>query len=145
MNYFDIPIAGPIFHSSSSYKAQSKRPAGPGGPGARLPRPSTEWRHTEEEKSCCWGDGLINLFAVDWQKKCRSCSPCCRSCFPIRSAHTHTHNTHTIESFTFFYFLFFLYFFRWPSISQKSFCQKKKVKVHTGKGTTIDPMIFNRS
>lgn len=29
MNYFDIPIAGPIFHSSSSYKAQSKsgRPA----------------------------------------------------------------------------------------------------------------------
>jgi hypothetical protein len=64
------------------------------------------------------------------------------------------HNTHTIESFTFFYFLFslfFSYFFRWPSISQKSFCQKKKVKgkkktkVHTGKGTTIDPMIFNRS
>lgn len=132
MNYFDIPIAGPIFHSFSSYKAQSKRPAGPGGPGARLPRPSTEWRHTHgrEEKSCCWGDGLINLFAVDWQKKCRSCSPCCRSCFPIRSAHTHTHNTHTIESFTFFYFfIIFSFLFIFFSVAQhfaEEFLPKKK-------------------
>lgn len=137
MNYFDIPIAGPIFHSSSSYKAQSKsgRPAPAAlARGCRDPAQNEDTHTGREEKSCCWGDGLINLFAVDWQKKCRSCSPCCRSCFPIRSAYTHTHNTHTIESFTFFYFfIIFSFSFYIFSVAQhfaEEFCQKKK-----GEGT----------
>ena len=47
------------------------------------------------------GDGLINLFAVVWQKKCRSCSLVVgRVSLPQRTAR---HNTRTIRP-TFFFF-----------------------------------------
>ncbi len=69
-----------------------------------------EWRR-KRERERERGDGLINLFAVDWQKKCRSCSLVVgRVSLPQRTTHTYTQ-----ESFTFF-FSFISIFLR-PSIS----------------------------
>lgn len=62
--------------------------------------------------------------------------------------HTHTQHTHNWELHIllfFYYFLFFfLYFFGGPAFRRRVLPKKKRWR-YTGKGTTIDPMIFNRS